>query len=149
MIYICALVGWNTSKNYKYAWHMHYNESNTDRIAKIYGTLNLMFSIPKCYNTYKKKHIQGVSHNTTVYLPYHKIVYCQGDMFRPLLVIFRPTINTNSRTICVFMHFGIPNAILQCIKTQIVLGFVFLVGLKMTNKGRNMSPWQYTVFMVR
>jgi len=44
--------------------------------------LFLMFAIPNCYNLYR---IYKRVYDTTVYFIYIKIVYCQGDMFRPSL----------------------------------------------------------------
>jgi len=41
-----------------------------------------MFAIPNCYNLYR---IYKRVYDTTVYFIYIKIVYCQGDMFRPSL----------------------------------------------------------------
>jgi len=44
-------------------------------VIVLLGTLSLlMFSIPKCYNSYNKKHIQGVNHNTTVYIAQNRIL---------------------------------------------------------------------------
>ena len=85
--------------------------------------MNLMFSIPKCYT-----HINMCQSITQHFILYTiKIVYCHGDMFRPLLDHLQTLWENRSKSYLYFNALWDP----KCIKIWIALGSVFPEGLKM------------------
>jgi len=61
-----------------------------------------------------------------------KILYCQGDMFRPLLGHLQALWENTSKS---YLY-------------KQLLGLFSQRAWICPNKGRNMSPWQYTIFIV-
>jgi len=74
--------------------------------------------------------------NTTIYLCIINIVYCQGDMFRPLLGHLQALWENRFKTV----H--------NALKHRQFLDLFSQKAWRWPNKGRNMSPWQYTMFIL-
>jgi len=97
----------------------------------------LMFSIPKCYTNTT---CQSITQHFILYTI--KIVYCQGDMFRPLLGHLQVLWENGSKSYLYFIwdptvHWNIDSSWIYFSQRA----------WRWPNKGRNMSPWQYTILL--